>query len=382
MSGSNFIAFYTQDDSDVMCTFVSSSLHCNSYNLQGCSKNVEEAVDILTKHIATKAENITNMGIKDDTLGVTPLLGPLTSDNKFFTFSSVERLGLSSSFGEMVALNSSKLTLNRAIPSQMGSTVNGGKEWNSMVMPAVLKQRMQFIVSNFYGTTFLVICSMVIGIVLPTPSQLQLEANAIMNSGWWNQSEAVDDPYNICTWHSIVCNRAESITEITCPVSLETWSPTQFATLNLSVFKNLERLAVANCRLEGTIPPEIGNLPKLTHLDLSNNYLSGEIPPSLGNLSLLERLIISNTNIQSTIPPLLGNLPKLSHLDLSHNQLSSEIPPSLGNLPKLTHLNLSHNYLFGEIPPLLGNLPKLVHLDLSDNYYLEGIFPPSLGNLT
>ncbi|KHN05144.1 hypothetical protein glysoja_050372 [Glycine soja] len=129
---------------------------------------------------------------------------------------------------------------------------------------------MQLFVFNFYGTTFLVIYGMVIimGIVLelgaaPAPAPAPLlppsEANAILNSGWWNLSQL--DSHNICSWNDIDCNVAGSITSIRCPF----YTPgIRLATLNLSVFKNLEGLEVSGCGLQGTIPPDIGNLPKLT----------------------------------------------------------------------------------------------------------------------
>ena len=96
-------------------------------------------------------------------------------------------------------------------------------------------------------------------------------------------------------------------------------------------------------QLSGEIPPWVGSLANLTHLDLGGNQLSGEIPPWVGSLA------------------------NLTHLDLGGNQLSGEIPPELGSLANLTHLALLSNQLSGEIPPQLGNLFKLSRLTLSGN---------------
>ncbi|KAL9297147.1 hypothetical protein ACSQ67_023043 [Phaseolus vulgaris] len=126
-----------------------------------------------------------------------------------------------------------------------------------------------------------------------TPSQLQLEANAILNSGWWKLSSS--DSHHICSpIHGIYCNDAGSVIRIKyqCPEGR-----VQLGRLNLSPFKNLESFEVANCSLQSTILPQIGNLLKLTHLHLSSNDLLGEIPPTIGNLF------------------------QLTHLDLSHNTL-------------------------------------------------------------
>ncbi|RZC16287.1 hypothetical protein D0Y65_009513 [Glycine soja] len=62
--------------------------------------------------------------------------------------------------------------------------------------------------------------------------------------------------------------------------------------------KKLHWLEVSGSGLRGTIPTEIGKLPKLTHLNLSRNYLDGAIPSSLGNLILLQSLVISSNIVQ------------------------------------------------------------------------------------
>ncbi|TKY65228.1 leucine-rich repeat receptor protein kinase [Spatholobus suberectus] len=211
---------------------------------------------------------------------------------------------------------------------------------------------MQLFVSNFYGATFLVIYGMVImGIVLevgavPAPSELQLEANAIINSGWWNGSHS--DSHDICSWYGIHCNKAGSITGIT----IRYMKGIQFATLNLSALKNLESLEVPMSGLEGAIPPEIGNLSQLTYLDLSYNSLSGEIPSFLGNLIHLESLIISHNNIQGSIPSeLFLFLKNLTVLDLSYNRINGTLPISLSNLTKLHNLDISNNLLVGSLKP-------------------------------
>ncbi|KAL2958880.1 hypothetical protein AAZX31_18G234400 [Glycine max] len=229
---------------------------------------------------------------------------------------------------------------------------------------------------------FFVICSVVImGITLdleavPTPSELQLEENAIINSGWWNRSKSVPSS-NICSWYGMSCNVAGSITGIECP--FYTPGIRLLATLNLSAFNNLEWLEVSNCELQGTIPSDIGNLPKLTHLDLSHNSLHGEIPPSLTNLTQLKFLIISHNNIQGSIPELLF-LKNLTVLDLSYNLLDGEIPPALANLTQLESLIISQTYIQGSIPELLF-LKNLTVLDLSYNS-LDGEIPPTLANHT
>jgi len=45
-------------------------------------------------------------------------------------------------------------------------------------------------------------------------SQLQMEANAVVNSGLWNTFDAHFNISNRCSWSSISCNEAGSIKEI------------------------------------------------------------------------------------------------------------------------------------------------------------------------
>jgi len=131
--------------------------------------------------------------------------------------------------------------------------------------------------------------------------------------------------------------------------------------------------------LTGTIPPEIGRLSNLEHLEMWTNNLSGPIPPELGILSSL-RVLVLDFNELTSIPPELGNLTHLEHLNLQANNLTGSIPPELGNLSNLTSLSLASNDLTGSIPPELGNLSNLTSLSLEAND-LTGSIPPWLADL-
>ncbi|KAB1215092.1 hypothetical protein CJ030_MR4G016267 [Morella rubra] len=108
---------------------------------------------------------------------------------------------------------------------------------------------------------------------------LQLEAKALQETGWW-PSEDSDNTSSPCEWGyygSITCNALGSVTEI---------DRTGF---DLGVSLHLRRNG-----LQGSIPPQIGMLSKLHHLDLSYNNLTAQLPPSLANLS---QLMISFDNL-------------------------------------------------------------------------------------
>ena len=133
--------------------------------------------------------------------------------------------------------------------------------------------------------------------------------------------------------------------------------------------------------LSGSIPPELGYLPRLVSLDLGNNHLTGPIPPELGNLARLRYLGFTRNNLTGAIPPTLTSLTSLEILALGGNALTGEIPTGLGNLANMTELYLWGNDLTGPIPTGLGNLANLTVLYLSDNG-LTGPIPTTLGNLT
>ncbi len=147
---------------------------------------------------------------------------------------------------------------------------------------------------------------------------------------------------------------------------------------------NLTRLVLlylhAN-RLSGPIPSELGNLSKLSELYLYDNDLTGPIPSELGKLSNLRRLYLNDNDLTGPIPPELGNLSSLWGLSLSDNDLTGPIPPELGKLSNLVYLTLIRSSLTGPIPADLGNLDKLVRLHLYAND-LTGPIPPELGNLS
>ena len=52
----------------------------------------------------------------------------------------------------------------------------------------------------------------------------------------------------------------------------------------------------------GSIPPELGALSELTHLNLSSNSLTGDIPRELGGLSNLQEIRLSGNSLTGCVP--------------------------------------------------------------------------------
>ena len=123
------------------------------------------------------------------------------------------------------------------------------------------------------------------------------------------------------------------------------------------------------------LPPEIGQLSKLEHLDFSRNELK-TIPPEIGQLIQLKSLDLRSNNLEM-LPPEIGQLIQLKELKLHLNNLE-ELPPEIGQLSKLEYLTLWANELKA-IPPEIGQLTQLETLVLSSNDLEE--LPPEIGQL-
>ncbi|KAM6408174.1 p53-induced death domain-containing protein 1 [Rhynochetos jubatus] len=124
-----------------------------------------------------------------------------------------------------------------------------------------------------------------------------------------------------------------------------------------------------------SLPPDVGNLRCLTHLDLSFNSLS-TLPSCILHLPSLRVLVVSHNSLVA-LPEDFGHLSKLTFFSAMKNQLK-DLPQSIGELAVLQDLDLSENAL-EFLPEEVGNLCNCTELDLSGNR-LSGI-PDSLANM-
>ena len=132
--------------------------------------------------------------------------------------------------------------------------------------------------------------------------------------------------------------------------------------------------------MTGPIPPELGQLTKLTSLDLSRNRLTGSIPPEIGQLTELGILSLWANRLTGNIPVELGRLTNLVILYLWANGLTGNIPLELGDIPRLWKLDLYDNQLTGRIPPELSFAENLRTLRLAGNS-LAGCIPGALRDI-
>jgi len=89
-----------------------------------------------------------------------------------------------------------------------------------------------------------------------------------------------------------------------------------------------------------TLPIEICNLKRLTHLNICNNNLN-TLPNEFSNLKMLKRLYISNNNLQE-IPHEVLELENLEELIINNNDINT-IPKNIGKLKKLKFLYINSN---------------------------------------
>ncbi|TKY63726.1 Exocyst complex component SEC6 [Spatholobus suberectus] len=205
------------------------------------------------------------------------------------------------------------------------------------------------------------------------------EEQEALRQSRWGEGRNISE---CCKWNGIVCNEAQSVTEISTRQYFYI-PPTEahIQNFNVTAFPNLIRLELSGLGLKGNIPSEISSLKKLIHLDLSSNCLQGELPRSLSSLTHLETLNISNNFLTGVIPPTMGQLNNLTVLSLDSNQIEGHIPAELGSLKGLVWLTLSNNSLNGSIPSTLGHLIHLKVLDLSHNK-IFGVIPEGISALT
>ncbi|KAG2541049.1 hypothetical protein PVAP13_9NG599300 [Panicum virgatum] len=226
----------------------------------------------------------------------------------------------------------------------------------------------------------------------------------------WGQS---DDPCGDSPWEGVTCdnNKVISIKLSTMGIkgilAADIGQLSDLQSLDLSFNKDLSGvltpnignlkqlttllvpdLILAGCSFHGTIPDELGSLPKLSYMALNSNQFSGKIPASLGNLSSLYWFDIADNQMSGPLPIStsggmgLDKLLKTKHFHFNKNQLSGPIPDALFS-PEMTliHLLLDGNKFTGSIPDSLGLVSTLEVVRLDRNS-LSGPVPSNLKNLT
>lgn len=207
----------------------------------------------------------------------------------------------------------------------------------------------------------------------------------------WSYSDAAP-----CAWNGVICNgfpqddtapAAANVTSAsadgngTATVARNATGATAAAGLGASLaaatVSRVISLVLPNAQLSGTLPPDLGRVEHLRHLDLSGNGLSGSLPPTLLNATELRVLSLAGNALSGELPDAAAAYARgLQQLNLSGNALAGRLPAALCRLPSLLALGLASNHLAGELP--VGGLGTLELVDLSDNDF-NGSLPSDFG---
>ncbi|XP_059449421.1 receptor-like protein 7 [Corylus avellana] len=183
-----------------------------------------------------------------------------------------------------------------------------------------------------------------------------------------------------CSWDGVECD--DNTGRV---IGLDLSSSCLFGSISSSssLFRlvHLQRLNLAyNYFNYSSIPPQVRNLSRLTHLNLAFSNFSGEIPLEISQLSQLSYLDLSSDYSllelkKAGLRTLVGNLTHLQELDLSRVHINSTVPNTLANLSSLTFLSLCSCGLHGEFPIGIFKLSNLRVLDVGENAGLTGYLP-------
>ncbi|WOK92616.1 putative LRR receptor-like serine/threonine-protein kinase [Canna indica] len=180
----------------------------------------------------------------------------------------------------------------------------------------------------------------------------------------WNYDDATP-----CSWNGVMCMGFSDAANLN-------WTAVGSSLHPLSASR-VTGLVLPNSQLVGSIPPELGLIEHLRHVELSGNALNGSLPQSIFNASELRVLSLANNDISGELPEVVyGRINGLQVLNLSDNALVGAVPRGLALLPNLTAVALANNYLTGEIPS--RGFDQLEYLDMSSNL-INGSLPADLG---
>ncbi len=190
------------------------------------------------------------------------------------------------------------------------------------------------------------------------------------NSGWQNINTTATANDVTSSWKGVTVENGH-VTEIGMSGNnLVGYLPSAIGNLTW-----LKYLGTDNCKLEGAIPHEFGNLVNLEGINLSRNRFTS-LPASMSKLVKLKYVYLTDNPLNCPYPAdLIKNWPELGIFYGMQCGFTGNLPDLFNNNPKLYIFNVSGNQLTGEIPASLSKIKTLYTLDLSGNTF-SGNLPP------
>ena len=140
-------------------------------------------------------------------------------------------------------------------------------------------------------------------------------------------------------------------------------APAVWLAMALGAASGVHTVALPRIGLE-RVPPPLGAVRSLRHLDLSGNALAS-LPDELRALAALRYADLSRNRL-AVVPACVWAWPRISALSLAHNSLEALPEATIASAAVLAELDLSFN-LLGALPEAFGALHALVTLDASHN---------------
>ena len=161
-----------------------------------------------------------------------------------------------------------------------------------------------------------------------------------------------------CAVKAIVCDSDGNVVEINHELAqiasgqaatthVNSRGPWMLNGASLSKLPFLRSLELNACRLQGTVPPQIGSLHDMTSIMLFDNQLTGSLPSSIGSLVNLRTLVVSSNKFRGKIPASLAQSQQIRHLDAAFNSFNGPFPDSATEaLVALHDVRLNDNRAF------------------------------------
>lgn len=131
---------------------------------------------------------------------------------------------------------------------------------------------------------------------------------------------------------------------------------------------------LSNCKVAGTLFPNLSALTELSYLDLSMNTIGGAIPEDLGRCRSLKFLNLSHNILTGDLN--FTGFATLEVLDLSQNRIEADVrlavPMGCANLRVA---NISNNNFTGDVGSIFEACGNLRYLDVSANVLRGDIWP-------